>query len=243
MNTQKDKIFSQKISKPTDFVFDQNVASVFPDMVKRSIPGYGTIINMIETLTGKYAQPNSNLYDLGCSLGAASFAMLNGLNEKGCKIIAIDNSQPMIDRCLSRPLKKSDSAPIDFICDDVSNIDYQNASVIVLNFTLQFIKPESRDSLLKKLYEAMRPGGILILSEKVCFADTEVNELLIDVYHSFKKSNGYSDLEVSQKRTALENVLIPETMQHHSKRLKDVGFKTAEVWFQCFNFMSMLAIR
>lgn len=239
----KDKIFSQKISKATDFIFDHRVASVFPDMVKRSIPGYATIINMIETLTERYAQPNSNLYDLGCSLGAASFAMLNGLNHNGCKIISVDNSQAMIDKCKSRPLKKSDSAPIEFLCDDISAINYEKASMVVLNFTLQFIKPELRDELLKRIYQGMLPGGILVLSEKVCFDDTEVNELLIDVYHAFKKANGYSDLEISQKRTALEKVLIPETMEHHSQRLLDAGFKKAEIWFQCFNFMSMLAIK
>lgn len=239
----KDKIFSEIIQKPTDFVFDDRVASVFPDMVKRSIPGYPTIIGMIETLTRRYAQSGTNLYDLGCSLGAASFAMLNGLTQSGCKIIAIDNSKAMIDRCKKIPLKNSDPAPVEFYCDDVCEFEYKNASVIILNFTLQFISLQKRLSLLKKLYDSLKKGGILILSEKVKFDNKEVNELLIDVYHAFKRSNGYSDLEISQKRTALENVLMPETIDTHLQRLKDTGFMTAEVWFQCFNFCSMLAIK
>lgn len=239
----KDKIFSEIIQKPTDFIFDDRVASVFPDMVKRSIPGYSTIIGMIETLTRRYAQEGTNLYDLGCSLGAASFAMLNGLTQKKCKIIAIDNSEAMINRCKKIPLKNSDPASVDFYCDDVCQFEYKNASIIILNFTLQFISPQKRSDLLKKLYNSLNKGGILILSEKVKFDNKEVNDLLIDVYHAFKKSNGYSDLEISQKRTALENVLKPETIDIHLQRLTQSGFSTAEVWFQCFNFCSILAIK
>lgn len=243
MNNTTDRIFADIIQKPADFIFDERVASVFPDMVKRSIPGYPAIIDMIETLTSRYAQPGTNLYDLGCSLGAASFAMLNGLKQDNCKIIAIDTSLAMIEQCKRIPIKNSAPAAIEFYCDDVNNIDYHNASVIILNFTLQFIEPKLRDNLLIKLASAIKPGGILILSEKVKFDDKEVNDLLIDVYHAFKKANGYSDLEISQKRTALENVLKPETIETHLNRLLSAGFKTAEVWFQCFNFTSMIAIK
>ncbi|MDD3000162.1 MAG: carboxy-S-adenosyl-L-methionine synthase CmoA [Candidatus Riflebacteria bacterium] len=243
MNNVTDRIFADIIQKPADFIFDERVASVFPDMVKRSIPGYPAIIDMIETLTARYAQPETNLYDLGCSLGAASFAMLNGLKKERCKIIGIDSSSAMIEKCKKIPIKSSAPAEIEFYCADVNNFDYTNASVIILNFTLQFIEPKLRDDLLLKLASALRPGGILILSEKVKFDDEEVNELLIDVYHAFKKANGYSDLEISQKRTALENVLKPETIETHLNRLLKAGFKTAEVWFQCFNFSSMIAIK
>ena len=161
-----DKIFSEIIQKPADFVFDDRVASVFPDMVKRSIPGYTAIIGMIETLTRRYAQESTNLYDLGCSLGAASFSMLNGLTKNNCKIIAIDNSEAMIKRCKQIPLKNSDAAPIEFYCSDICDFDYKNASIIVLNFTLQFIEPSKREALLTKLSKSLRKGGILILSEK-----------------------------------------------------------------------------
>lgn len=239
----KDRIFADIIQKPADFVFDDRVAAVFPDMLRRSIPGYPAIINMIETLTTRFAQPGSNLYDLGCSLGASSFSMLNGLKADRCRIIAIDNSAAMIERCRQMPVKKSDAAPIEFICEDIINSQINNASVVVMNFTLQFIDPALRKDLLQKISAGMLPGGILILSEKVRFASPQVNELLIDVYHAFKKSNGYSDLEISQKRSALENVLIPETIDSHRERLLQAGFTSADVWFQCFNFMSMLAIK
>lgn len=244
MNKQiKDKIFADIIQKPADFVFDERVAAVFPDMLQRSIPGYPAIINMIETLTSRFAQPDSNLYDLGCSLGASSFSMLRGLKVPNCHIIAIDNSQAMIDRCQKMPVKKNDTARIEFRCEDILKSTINNASVVVMNFTLQFVDPAARCELLNTICSGMRPGGIMILSEKVKFADQRVNELLIDTYHAFKKANGYSDLEISQKRNALENVLIPETTKDHRDRLIRAGFKSAEIWFQCFNFMSMLAIK
>ncbi len=241
---KKDQIFAEIIQKPADFVFDEKVAAVFPDMLRRSIPGYPAIIDMIETLTARFAQNSSNLYDLGCSLGASSLSMLRGLTgKKNCQIIAIDNSMPMIARCQEHFQKSSDGKSLSFICEDILQSEIQDASVVVMNFTLQFINPGSRCELIKRIFDGMRNGGILVLSEKVKFDDTQVNELLIDVYHAFKKSNGYSDLEISQKRTALENVLIPETIKDHRDRLIRAGFKSADVWFQCFNFMSMLAIK
>lgn len=238
-----DRIFADIIQKPADFIFDERVAAVFPDMLRRSIPGYPAIINMIETLTTRFAQRGSNLYDLGCSLGASSFSMLKGLKVANCSIIAIDNSEAMIERCRQMPAKDGDAAPIKFQCEDICKSPINNASVVVMNFTLQFIEPARRQELLHKICSGMLPGGILILSEKVKFANNQVNDLLIDVYHAFKKSNGYSDLEISQKRSALENVLIPETIDDHRNRLLVAGFSTADVWFQCFNFMSMLAIK
>lgn len=240
----RDQIFAEIIQKPADFVFDEKVAAVFPDMLRRSIPGYPAIIDMIETLTTRYAQNGSNLYDLGCSLGASSLSMLRGLkNNSNCRIIAIDNSMPMIEKCQQLDLKPSESNSISFICEDILKTQIVEASVVVMNFTLQFISPDCRCGLIKAIFDGMRDGGILILSEKVKFDDDQVNNLLIDVYHAFKKSNGYSDLEISQKRTALENVLIPETIKDHRDRLIRAGFKSADVWFQCFNFMSMLAIK
>ncbi|GAB4280239.1 MAG: carboxy-S-adenosyl-L-methionine synthase CmoA [Candidatus Rifleibacteriota bacterium] len=238
-----DKIFAKKLENLTQFKFDDSVAEVFPDMLERSIPGYSAIISMIETLTRRFAQPDTLLYDLGCSLGASAVSMKRGLKVKGCRIIAVDNSEAMIRRCNDRVASGDISSQIEFICDDISNIKIENASVVVLNFTLQFIAPEQRCNLLKKICDGMNSGGILILSEKVKFDDLEVNELLTDVYHAFKKANGYSDLEISQKRTALENVLIPETIKDHRDRFVRAGFRSAEQWFQCFNFMSMLAIK
>jgi len=242
-HSNKDRIFAETIKKPQDFVFDEKVAAVFPDMLLRSIPGYPAIIGMIETLTTQFAQNGSHLYDLGCSLGASALAMQKGLKAENCRIIAVDNSQAMIDRCRQQPQSDATPAQIEYLCEDILDSAISEASVVVMNFTLQFVEPTRRCELLDRIYGGMRAGGILILSEKVQFADPAVNQLLIEVYHAFKKANGYSELEISQKRAALENVLIPESIREHRDRLIRAGFKSADVWFQCFNFMSMLAIK
>ncbi len=239
----KDQIYSKSMAKIADFSFDAHVADVFSDMIERSVPGYRSIITMIETLTGHYAQPGSTLYDLGCSLGAATLSMRRGITAEGCTIISVDNSDAMVKRCQKVMDRDLHDTPIEVLCDDIQNVEIRDASVVVLNFTLQFIPPEERVSLLEKIYAGMRPGGVLILSEKVGFDDAHVNELLTDIHHDFKRSHGYSDMEISQKRSALENVLIPETIPVHRNRLIKAGFTSVDVWFQCFNFMSMLAVK
>ena len=126
---------------------------------------------------------------------------------------------------------------------DIRDIEIENASVVVLNFTLQFLSPEDRYSLLEKIYAGLRPGGILILSEKYVFENQTAHELLIDLHHDFKRANGYSELEISQKRSAIENVMRPDSIESHKQRFEKIGFSSYEVWFQCFNFGSMFAIK
>lgn len=239
----KDDIYSESLAKIADFSFDVKVADVFSDMIERSVPGYRSIITMIETLTEHYAQPGSNLYDLGCSLGASTLSMARGIKVEDCRIIAVDTSAAMVERCRKAVAKIPTRAAVNIIEDDILDTAISNASVVVLNFTLQFIPPEERAALLTRISESMRPGGVLILSEKVVFNDAHLNELLIDIHHDFKRAHGYSDLEISQKRTALENVLVPETIPAHRDRLLNAGFMSVDVWFQCFNFMSMLAVK
>ena len=150
----------------------------------------------------------------------------------------------MIERFQAALIKHGkDAEHIEPICADVTNIEIENASVVVLNFTLQFIPVELREKLVAKIYAGMKPGGILVLSEKIRFADDSVNDLLIDMYHQFKQVQGYSALEIAQKRSALENVLIPETIDTHKRRIAQAGFKSCDTWFQCFNFTSLLAIK
>ena len=239
----KDKIYSASLAKIADFSFDEQVAGVFEDMIERSVPGYRSIISMIETLTEHYAQPDSTLYDLGCSLGAATLSMRRGIRVDGCSIVSVDNSETMVKRCRKTMDRDLHDTPVEVFCDDIRNVEITNASMVVLNFTLQFIPPENRLDLLQRIYTGMRPGGVLILSEKVLFSDEHLNTLLSEIHHDFKRANGYSDLEISQKRTALENVLVPETIPTHRERLAEAGFSSVDVWFQCFNFMSMLAVK
>ena len=242
MPADKDNIFLY--DEVTDFVFDDKVTAVFSDMINRSVPGYALIVRMISVLAERYAQNNTQLYDLGCSLGAVTF-LLQQLKLDNCNIIAVDNSPAMIKRCEEALLKSEnkENLPVELRCEDIQETSLSNASVVVLNFTLQFIAPEQRDAIIKKIYQALVPRGILIISEKVVFSEEEKNSLFIELYHQFKKANGYSDLEISRKRSALENILIPETLEQHRDRIKTAGFSFFEPWFQCFNFASFIAIK
>lgn len=229
---------------PGDFVFDHQVANVFEDMINRSIPGYSTIIAMIGVLAERYCQEGSRIYDLGCSLGGATLAAAERVACKDYSVIAVDNSSAMIEKLQSKLARLPDLSPhIECHCGDLLQTDVSNASVVVLNFTLQFIPLVERTGLLNRIYQGMRPGAVLIISEKIVFPDAVLNQLFVDMYHSFKESMGYSKLEISQKRAALENVLIPETISTHRKRLEDIGFHSFDVWFQCFNFASMVAFK
>jgi len=243
MNAPKqDQIYASE--RPVqDFVFDEKVADVFADMINRSVPGYATIISMIGMLADRYCTPGSRIYDLGCSLGGAALSMTHHISHKDYRLLAVDNSTAMIERFRAALDTQPDITNVELICADLDDIEITDASVVVLNFTLQFIAPERRVGLIRRIYEGMRPGGILILSEKIRFADTHLNELLIDMYHQFKQAQGYSQLEISQKRSALENVLIPETIAAHKQRMHEAGFRSCDTWFQCFNFASMVAFK
>jgi len=241
-----DKIYATARDKIEKFRFDENVAAVFPDMLKRSIPGYPLIQEMIGVLSHRYAQDNTHIYDLGCSLAASSISMLKNIQKENCTVIAIDNSEAMIkgaqENLSSYSQQQAHKTNWQVICDDIQNIDFKNASIINLNFTLQFIDPSLRLKLIKKIYQGLNPNGILILSEKVAFPEME-DELLSELHHGFKKANGYSDLEISQKRSALEKVLIRDSEAQHIERLQSAGFNQVVTWFQCFNFISLLALK
>jgi tRNA (cmo5U34)-methyltransferase len=200
------------------------------------------MISAIGLLAGRFGQDNSYCYDLGCSLGAASLAMHQQIKAENCQIVAIDNSEAMVSRFRSG-LQAMPGAQIDVQCADIRDIEIVSASVVVLNFTLQFIPIEDRELLLAKIWQGLLPGGLLILSEKLAFDDDKQHELQMDMHHLFKKAQGYSDMEISQKRTALENVLIAESFAIHRQRLNKVGFSSVEVWFQYFNFASMIALK
>ncbi|MEQ1636276.1 MAG: carboxy-S-adenosyl-L-methionine synthase CmoA [Methylococcales bacterium] len=243
MSVPKDSLYASPLSAINRFQFDENVVNVFPDMIQRSVPGYAAIIHAIGLLAGRFAKPGSKCYDLGCSLGAATFSMRQHIVAEQCRIVAVDSSPAMIERLHIHLAQDSDNLPVDVFCADIRDIEINRASVVVLNFTLQFIPLVDRLNFLQKIYQGILPGGILILSEKLCFDDPRQQVLQTDMHHAFKKAQGYSELEISQKRNALENVLIPETFIQHQQRLNAVGFDSTEVWFQYFNFASMIALK
>ncbi len=244
MTHSQDKLFATLSSDIEAFAFDQRVSRVFADMIRRSVPGYASVIAMTAVLAAEYVQAGSRVYDLGCSLGTGLIAIHDRI-EQGCELIGVDNSSAMIlaaeENITALPEKAGISTRL--ICEDIDSVDISQASMVIMNYTLQFIHPDKRLSLLCKIYEGMRPGGILVLSEKLIFEDPHTNALQTKLYYDFKKHNGYSELEISQKRQALENVLIPETLNTHLSRLEAAGFVQSMNWFQCLNFHSLVAFK
>lgn len=242
-NSTTDLIYSQTHKQVKNFTFDAQVVEVFPDMISRSVPGYNTIIDTIGRLSQQFVQQNTNIYDLGCSLGAATLAMRKGITEKNCNIIGVDNSSDMVKRCKMHVDAFKGNTPVSIIEGNIQDIDIENASMVVLNFTLQFIEKPQRQALLNKIAKGLKPGGLLVLSEKIVSEDETIDNALVNLHHNFKRDNGYSELEVAQKRTALEKVMLTDSVEVHKERLKEAGFAHTSLWFQCFNFTSFIAIK
>lgn len=240
---EADQLYSSPLDQQNDFRFDEAVARVFPDMIQRSVPGYKTIIPMISLITERYVQSDTTCYDLGCSLGASTLAMRHGAKNKATRIIGIDSSPSMIERCKHYIELDNDRTPVELRCADILDTQFEPCSVVTMNFTLQFLPLDNRAALIQKIYRALVPGGVLILSEKLQFQSIKEQNEQQELHWLFKKANGYSDLEISQKRNAIEQVLLPESEHAHIARLNNAGFQDAFSWYQCFNFFSFLAIK
>jgi len=253
--SSKDQIYQTSGEAPRakrgSFAFDERVANVFEDMISRSVPGYQQILEMLPTLTRQCqrtqaADIQANYYDLGCSLGAGMLAMEQGLNStlKNSRIIGVDNSAAMIHQAkenLESP--ESQNIQTKLIQQDLLDSKISSAMMVLMNFTLQFIALEHRDHLIQRIYDGLHTGGYLVLSEKIMFDNDATNQALIDIHHQFKADQGYSELEIAQKRDAIENVLIPETLEAHIQRLKKAGFSIITPWVQNLQFISVLAIK
>lgn len=245
--SNEDSIYVEQKLGDEPFRFDESVANVFPDMLQRSIPGYAASLEAIGSLAARFVTANTTCYDLGCSLGGATLAMRQGISADNCHIVAVDNAPAMVDRCrqviVEYDAKRWSRTTVETIQDDIRNVDIRNASMVVLNYTLQFLAVEDRDDMMHKIFAGLRRGGLLVLSEKVVDEDPQMERLLVELYHEHKRRNNYSALEVARKRAALENVLVPETVRKHRQRLESAGFDSVSVWLRYFNFVSIIAIK
>lgn len=241
-----DRLFAQPLEQVPDFAFNEDVVKVFPDMIKRSVPGYPTIVENLGVLAAQFAQPDTILYDLGSSLGAVTQSLRRHVKVDGCRVIAVDNSHAMVERCReylhAQDAMFQELLPVDVIEADILALELLPTSLVAFNFTLQFIAPEQRLELLSRIRRALLPGGALILSEKLRFEDSEEHQLLGDLHIAFKRANGYSELEIAQKRSAIENVMKPDSLEQHRERLLAAGFSKVVPWFQCINFASLIAL-
>ena len=236
----RDNLFNKQ-TDIADFRFDQDVVKVFDDMVRRSVPGYDSMIQMIGLIARMYGQDNTNYYDLGSSTGAITLSIALNNKSKNNQFFAIDNSKEMVEQCEKNLHNKVDN--LQAICDDINQVQIKSASIVVLNLTLQFIDVNLRFNLIKKIYDGLEPGGILIISEKIHFDDAVTQNQITKLHMDFKKENGYSELEIANKRQAIENVLITETKEQHLNRLRDCGFVETSCFFQCLNFVSFLSVK
>ncbi len=233
-----DKIFEKSISK--QFEFDEEVASVFDDMLNRSVPYYKPMQTLAIDFALNYLENNDKVYDLGCSTASTLIELSKHCN-KNLELVGIDNSQAMLNR--ARNKCKAFGVNIDLINADMHDVDLSDAKLIISNYTLQFIRPLLREKLVKKIYNALNENGIFIFCEKVISSNKVLNKQYIDEYYKFKKAQGYSEFEIAQKREALENVLIPYTQEENLQMIKDAGFTHCEVLFKWVNFAMFIAIK
>ena len=238
----KDKVFNQP-REASDFKFGNEVVTVFDDMVSRSVPFYGEIQRMVAEIGKDFAMPESNLYDLGCSTGA-SLILLDQVVDEKVKFVGLDDSDEMLKKCDKKLQENGIKRKYELNYADLNQgIAIENASVVNLCLTLQFIRPLNRERLVQQIYDGMNDNGCLILTEKVLGEDSLFNRLFIKYYYDMKRRHNYSDMEISQKREALENVLIPYKLEENKELLKKCGFKLVDVFFKWYNFCGIIAVK
>lgn len=240
---KKDRIFSTPKEGVSPFEFNASVAAVFDDMIHRSVPLYREALVRQIGLAGKFYQKGSCIYDLGCSNGNFGLGFLETAGDRPFSMVAVDNSQAMIDIYEKRLSVRKGREQVRLFCADVLDTPLPDASVVVMNLTLQFLPVEARNRLVAKIHDALLPGGIFLLTEKVVHENPEMADLQQEIYYGFKAENGYSALEISQKREALENVLVPETLEAHQDRLFRAGFRKVELFLKWFHFTSFVAVK
>jgi tRNA (cmo5U34)-methyltransferase len=233
----RDQVFAQPQDHIVDFAFNADVVNVFPDMIRRSVPGYELVIPMGGLIAARHLGTDGVAFDLGCSLGASSLALLAYCPSPKVRVVGVDSSQAMIDKARQH----IQDSRIEFRCADLTTTDISGANVVMLNFVLQFLPPEQRADLLCEIAARMHPEGLLILSEKVRDEAPQRHDFYEATHLAWKRANGYSDLEVSQKRQALENVMRVESPQTHVQRLTEAGFADIIQWFHCMNWVSFAA--
>ncbi len=226
-----------------DFRFNEEVAEVFDDMLDRSIPFYGAVIDAMGEFLRLRLKKGATLYDLGCATGTTLLALARRLEDLELSYIGIDNAPAMLAKARRKAEMFSKGGVIEFRQADITTCPIEGADAIICNYTLQFIRPLLRQEFVRRLHHALAPDGILILSEKVISHAPDLNRQFIEMYHGFKRRQGYSELEIAAKREALENVLVPFSVDENSALLRRAGFSAQEIFFRWFNFASFVAIR
>jgi len=246
-NKPEDKVFSEELTSIRPFEFNEKVAHVFDDMAERSIPFYKEVQKMVTGLALTFFQEGSTIYDLGSSTATTMSLISQGMKDHRIddyNIIGIDSSSAM---CHEAELKlksvDADLKKIHIEEGDLFDCQIENASVVIMNYTLQFIDPLKREKLISNIYKGLRHNGILLVSDKMVQSNTDTSRIFIENYYDMKRTNGYSDLEISQKREALENVLIPYSVKEEEQLFKNCGFEAVDTFFTWYNFSSFICMK
>jgi tRNA (cmo5U34)-methyltransferase len=240
---QRDQVFVEQDEPVWDFSFNARVADVFDDMVSRSVPHYKEMQRMVCELAKDFAGPGTNLYDIGCST-ATTLLTLDPILDPSVTFIGIDNAPDMLEKARQKIARKNTPRPIELRTADLHHgLAMDNASVVTMLLTLQFIRPLYRERMMKTIHSGLNERGCLLMIEKLTSEDTTFNRLFIQHYYDFKRRNGYSDIEIAKKREALENVLIPYRLEENILLLKETGFRHVEVFFRWYNFCGIIAVK
>jgi tRNA (cmo5U34)-methyltransferase len=237
-----DKIFAVNEYDPRPFAFNKEVAGVFDDMVRRSIPLYADVTATAARWTLAYFQPGSTIYDIGCSTGTF-FDLIGRQLPPGVRMVGIDTSAAMLDQAQDKLAPFSARHEIRLVCGDACEQSYHDASIVIANYTLQFIPIARRRQLLTRIYHELRPGGLLMLSEKTYAECPEFQETITGFYEGFKRDNGYSEIEIARKKEALENVLVPMTEKQLLEMLEGAGFDAYQSILKWHNFVTLVAMK
>lgn len=239
----KDRIFMDEPPSWGGFQFDEQVTRVFDDMLNRSIPRYAELQSMILNLVDHYYQEKTTIFDLGCSLGTLLGKIEMGFGDRVARLVGVDISVPMIQKAKSILDENMPGNRIELLVKDIKDVELEDASVVIMNFTLQFIRPIYREKLIRRIFQQLKPGGIFILSEKVIEENMETSKIFQDIYYRFKLQNGYSSTEIARKRECLEHVLVPYSLEEHTQLLKEAGFSPVCLFHKWFNFASFAALK
>lgn len=236
-----DQLFSRINPETGGFSFDENVAEVFDDMIARSVPLYAEVQQLIPTLALLRDEPTIRVVDLGCSTGTSLIALAQALPEVDLELIGVDNSPAMLAECERKLDRLGLNRRVSVFEADILDFEFEPASIVLMNYTLQFVPIESRLGLLQRIRRSLLPGGFLVMSEKFVHEDVRVDQALVELYFDYKRRRGYSELEIARKRDALENVLVPFSVKENEKLLEEAGFEEFELILKWFNFGSFLA--
>ena len=237
---QIDRLFNEINPKLGEFTFDENVAQVFDDMISRSVPLYDDVQRVLPVLANLLDHPVIRVVDLGCSTGTSLVQLAQALPHRQLELIGVDNSQAMLDKCAEKLSGLDMQAQVELVRADIRDYELRDASIVLMNYTLQFVDLPSRSQLLSRICQSIRPGGFMLVSEKVSHHQVAVDDALVELYFEFKRRNGYSELEIARKREALENVLVPVTVDENRRLFREAGFAEVELLLKWFNFATFV---